>query len=473
MSIPGQTFQVNDPGLGAVPEAINAPLFLGVCSAGVVGQLYALSRINDAVSQLGQGPLVESVCTALGTPGGGGPVYCVPLNGSIAGTAGTMTRTAGSGTGTCTCTGTPYDGYEVQVSITKAGALGAAEFNYSLDDGYTQSDTLVVPTGGTYVIPSTGLTLTFTGTFAVGDRLEADCVAPFYNATDLAAGINAVLASNVEFAYPVLTGEAATTSAGVALAAALAAHTGTFFNGYRYVRAMIAAGRSVEATAITDYASFASTRVLVTYGRCDVVTRKPIAGWGYPNRSIVDVVAARAAASLISTDLGRVAAGNIDGVLAISHDERLNEILDAKRFTTMCTIQGRNGFFITQGRLFSNPGSDYRYWQHGRCVDVACDTAYKMQLPMLNSSTRTKPDGKIDEGDAGRYEEPVRDALKANLLEPDSAEGTKGHVTSVTYDIDRTNNLRDTDTMMTTVGVMPRGYVKHILTQIGMTANGG
>lgn len=473
MSIPGQTFQVNDPGLGAVPEAVNSPIFFGVCSGGVVNQLYSFTQTQDAASQLLEGPLSEAVCQTLGTPGAGGPVYAVPVNASVAGSVGSMSRTAGTGSATVACAGTPNDGYEVQVLLTKAGALGAAEFTYSLDDGYTQSDPLVVPTGGTYVMPKTGLTLTFTGTFVVGDRFEADCVAPFYSANDIANAMAAVLATGIEFAYPVLTGEAPTTVAGVAIAAAMASQCGTLFNSFRFVRAMMAAGRSVQATAITDYASFASTRMLVTYGRCDVRTRKPIPGWGFPNRPIVDVVAARAAASLISTDLGRLKDGPIDGVMAISHDEALNPLMDAKNFTTMRTWQGRRGFFITHGRLMSNPGSDYKYWQHGRCVDVACDTAAKMQQLIINTSTRTNSDGTIDERDAGQYESPVRDALRANLIEPDSAEGTPGHVRSVTYDIDRNNNVLGTDTLQTTVGVMPRGYVKHIVTQIGMTANAG
>lgn len=482
MSIPGQTFRILDPGLGLVPPAPNAPMFLGCCSAGTVNQLYSLSRISDVVEKLGEGPLAEAVAQTLGTPNAGGPVLAMVLAQAIAGAwvASSLTK-VGTGAGTVTGGGTPKDAYSVKVTITKSGALGAAEFTYSLDGGLTTSPTLVVPSGGVFNVPTatdqTGITLTFASTFVAGDVYSGSCTAPFYNASGIDDGVNAAIAQGADFAFMVYTGEAATCetppSSGAAIATKAGSVTDTLFNRYQFVRAIVGAGGGNESEAIAAYASFAHSRVLVTYGQCVLGSKKPFTGWGYPTRSIVDVVAARATAALISTDLGRVASGALPNILSITHDEAITETLDQKRFTTLRTLQGRPGFYITQGRFMSAPGSDYKYWQLGRCMDVACATAAAMQLNILNDDVRTNADGTLDEGDAVRYETPIEEALKVVLIDPNAANGTPGHVSETGYHIDRTNNVQTSDTLKTSVAIRPRGYIKQIVTELGYTLNVG
>jgi len=147
--------------------------------------------------------------------------------------------------------------------------------------------------------------------------------------------------------------------------------------------------------------------------------------------------------------------------------------MDAKRFITLRTHQGLQGFYITQGRLMSPVGSDYKYWQHRRCMDVACDTTYKAQLPFLNMSVRVNANGTIDERDARTFESQVKTALAGNLLDPNSAEGTPGHVSALDYKIDRANNVLSTENLKSTVAIRPRGYAKTLSTELGFSASVG
>lgn len=469
MTIPGQTFQLLDPGLPASVPGLTASLVLGTSSAGDVDTVYAFTNPKDVVDTLGQGELAEALCSTLAVAGG--PQYGVRLTGSIAGTVGTVDHT-GTGTATVVVSGAPYDGYTLKVLITKAGALGTAEFSYTLD-GITYSDVMVTPSGGSFtgIAATTGLTLTLSGTFVAGDVYAFDCTAPFYSPTDLASGIDAVLALGTEFAFMQLAGEAAATSSGKLLAAALDGHALSLFNQARFVRTMLGAGQSDKATAITDYEAVSSRNVLATYGRCGMLSSKPMPGWAIVDRSIVNPVAARAANSLISTDLGRVASGALANVVSITHDEARTPMMDDKRFTTLRTVQGRAGFYVTNGRLLSPAGSDYRYWQHGRCMDAACRTAWIAQSMFIGASVRVVGAGTLDPRDAARWEGPVRTSLAETLISPDSAEGTPGHVSAFAYNIDRTNNVLASDTVKTSVGIQPRGYTKFLYTTLSYTTN--
>lgn len=474
--IPGQTFNILDPGLPAVVPGVNAALVLGTCSAGDVNKVYSFANPKDVVDTLGQGELSEALCTMLAVSGG--PHYAVRVNGSVAGAAGAITHT-GSGSDQMALKAgavVPYDSYRVRVLVVTGGQNGACEVRYSLDGGYTYSDVLLVPVGGELVLQNTGLTLEFTAaeTFAAGDTFSFDCTAPFYGDTDVKNALDAFADSALTAAFVVLVGEAPTAAAAKTMASRLDVEAGNWFNKAHFVRTICATGRDDKATTIAEFQTFSgSTRVLGTYGQCDMSSSKPMAGWGTPRRSIVNAVAARAARSLISTDLGRVADNALPGVVAITHDEARSPMMDAKGFTTLRTMQGRTGFYITNGRLMSPPGSDYRYWQHGRVMDVACRVAWISQSTFIGASVRTVGEGTLDPRDAAKWQGPVNAALFEALMAPFTAEGTQGHVSGTLYSIDLTNNVLASDTLQSTVGIKPRGYTKFIKTQLSFTTTVG
>ena len=476
MSIPSQTLTVRDPGLALAPAAINSVLYLGRAEKGDLNTVYAFSSASDVVDTLGEGPLSEDLAYHLSIAGA--PVYAVALDGT-AGAAGAVTPTrVGTSTGTITVAGAARDAYSVIVEFTATGGLGGGDFSFSLDDGYTWSPTLLVPSGGTYTIARTGLTLTFVPgagptIFEKGDKHKFVCTAPTYGPSEINDALVAVAASGVEFALLILSGEHADANTAVTLYGQLSLGASTLMNQFRYVRVLVDAGSDDAGTTIDTFDAIArDQRMCVVYGDAVCATAKPFMGWGVPRRAAVGVVAARAGAILPSTDPARNADGPLRGVRAISHDEFRTQLMDQHGFTTLRTWQGATGFYITNARLMSPPGSDYQYLQHGRLMDIACDVTYKTQMPFMNSAFALNDDGTISALDAERWEQAVTAALTAVLIDPDNAEGTQGHVSALGYAVNRQANVAQTNNVRTKVAIRPLGYAKQITTELGFTAGG-
>jgi len=471
MPIPGETITVLDPGLGLVEPAVSTPLVYGVSSTGTADVLVSVSTLSAARTEWGQGPLVEEVCRCLSE--GGGPVLGMRSTGTTAGAAGAVTPGGGNvGTGTVTVAGAAFDAYEVMLEVTTTGDAGVGAFIFSLDDGRTYSEELTIPVGLAYAIPSTNLTLTFVPgvgpvEWSDGDVHQFDCTAPMYTTADLATSITALTADSTEWQFMILTGLNASGADAATMFGAVETHMATFAAAFRYVRCMMDAGNEATGPINVALDAVSDNRILVSYRRADVASAKAFAGFGTPQIPLVGVVGARAHKALISTDLARVASGSLTGVAAIEHDERLTEVMDSHRITTARTWLGRAGFYLTNGRLKSDAGSDFRYWQHGVIMDLACRTTYIQQQTFIGMGIRTNADGTIDERDAVRLETRVREALKEQLLRPTNAEGTSGHVSDLNYTIDRTNNIATTETLLSDVAIRPLGYAKFITTTLG------
>lgn len=487
-TIPRQELNIKDPGLGTVGQVDRNVLVLGTSSSGAVDTLRSFSKKQDVVDTFGQGPMPEDVCRILDIAGG--PVYAMRLTGSVAGASGSVTKTAiGSSTGTLAVTvGTAYDSYRVIVEITKSGTTGAGEFRYSLDyttnaedatannQGRTFSGDIVIPSGGAYIIPDTGLTITFTPGagpvfFEDGDIFRFDCTAPLYSTTELASAVTALLLTTTPFSTVVLVGEHATAAASATMFAAFNTHLTSLQSQFRFVRGIMDGGslENNRATAITAHASSQSSRISLCYGYADITSSKPIVGWGTPQRSYVGLVASRVASDKISTDSARVASGAIPGVVAIRTDEERSPLLNAANFTTMRTWQGEPGFYITQNNLRSPSGSDFQYWQHGAVMDVASTTVVKAQQPFVKRSVRVNENGTINNTEAVQMETDVQSALRSNLVDPKNEDGNKGHISDFGYAIDRENDVLGSETILTTTKIRPLGYPSIISSEIGFS----
>ncbi len=487
-TLPGQNLNILDPGLGTVGQTLRNVLVFGTCSDGDVNTLRSFSKKQDMVDEFGQGPGPEDACRILDIDGG--PVYFMKLNGSVAGASSAVTPTrVSTSTGTVAVTvGVAFDSYRVIVEITKTGGVGVGEFKYSLDfttnaedatannNGRTFSGELVIPSGGAFVIPDTGLTITFADNagpilFEDGDIHRFDCTAPLYSTTDLANAVTALLLTTTDLATVVLSGEHATAAASATMFAALSTHMVSLQSQFRFVRAIMDGGSLEDnrSTAITAHASSQSTRISLCYGYADITSSKPIVGWGTPQRSYVGLVASRVASDKISTDSARVASGSIPGVVAIRTDEERSPLLNPANFTTMRTFQGEPGFYITQNNLRSPSGSDFRNWQHGAVMDVASATVIKAQQKFIKRSVRTNDSGSINNTDALQMEKDVQSALRAALSDPKNEDGTKGHISDFGYAIDRENDILASETLITTTKIRPLGYPAIIETEIGFS----
>lgn len=487
--LPRQEITFVDPGLGTVGLTDRGTLVMGTSSIGTVDVLTSFSVKQDVVDALGQGPLPEGICRVLDIAGG--PVFGMRLNGSVAGVAGSVTKTGtASGTGTITVAGAPFDSYRVKIDITKAGVLGGGEFKYSLDftsnadagsssqnEGRTFSPTIVIPAGGSFVIPNTNLTLTFVPgsgtptTFDLGDINRFDCTAPLYSTSDLATAFTALLLTSQALRTIQLEGEHATASASATMFAALNTHLTSMETAFRFVGGIMDGGSLEDdrAAAITAHASSQSSRISLPYGYADITSSKPFTGWGTIQRTYVGLVGSRVASDLVSTDSARFDSGAVVGVVAIRTDEERSPLLNADNFTTMRTWQGQAGFYITNNNLRSSTGSDFKFWQHRALMDLGSDIVIKAQQSFIKRAIPVNEDGTIKNTAALKMEADVQNQLQAGLMSPKDAEGNKGHISDFGYSIDRTTNLLTSETLNTTTKIRPKGYASVISSTIGFS----
>lgn len=473
MPIPGQTFTLPENGLGLSAAAVTRPIVLGTSSAGTVNVRTSVTQPQQVIDSFGQGPMPEAACRILKTAGG--PIDVCKLTGSVVGTTSAVTATpVGAGTGTITLGGAPNDMYDATIEITVTGTVATGAFRFSLDGGNTYSQEYTIPSGGTFLIPNTGITLTFVPGagptfFQDGDLHTWTSVAPHYNATDVSNAVTALLADPGEFAYMLFTGWETSAANAATMFAAIDTHLTSFENIYRYVRAIMSAGNDTEANVITAWAASASNRISVMHGTADVVSGKGFEGWGSPAMQTSTLLAARAAKALLSEDPGRVKSGALVGASNPSHDEYLNEQLDQHKIGTVRTYAKKEGLFITNAWLKSSAGSDYRYWQHGRVMDTACDEVYQKQLLFISSEPRTNSDGTVYELDARAFETDVENGLRNKLTRPNNASGRPGHASDLSYTLDRTVDLLATQTIESNFAVRPLGYPKQINTTLGFS----
>jgi hypothetical protein len=482
-ALPSQELTIQDPGMGLAPSTDAAPVFVGGCTSGTANTVYSFGRISDVVETLGQGPLVEDVCFALQKAGG--PIVAIKSATSVSAsnTAVTPTR-IGTSTGTITVAGTAADSYAVKVKIIASGTLGAGTFQYSLDGGRTYSPTITIPSGGTYALASTGLTLTFVpgagaAYYDVGDVHAFSTTAASFNATDLSSVITALKTDGRLFPFIALCGDFGAAASGALVGAAFDTHLESFATLYKYVAGIMGAGFTTDAAGTASaWSSVTTKRYMRSYGKVWVASAKPLMGMGYVRKPVATVLAVRAMTELISTHLGRVKSGPISGIApnsdefgaAVDHDEYNSEGMDANGFATLRTWPGRKGWYITRGRIAAPVGSDFTDWHYRRCMDVACTVTQQTLLEYVNSTAIANADGTIAEGDARRIEGDTDAQLSIALLEPKNAEGNKGHVSAASAAVDRTNNALQSKTLQAQVSVRSLAYLEKQKILIGYVA---
>lgn len=577
-----------DGSLGIVPtNTTGIHVKLGACSAGIPNQIYSFTSVQDVKQSLGTGKLVNAMSTALDIAGG--PILAMKLSTSVAGSFSSiqslLQQTPVVSDGVLSLAGSvPLDDYIAIVKIVRSGKVGTAPyptFVYSLDNGLTYSSEIVIPTGGVYAIPQTGITLTFSsganGMFK-DDQWSFTTTAATWNNSDLSTALTALLADSRTWGFIHVVGVADSTIASTAASYMtiaqsneryvhivleardmnmIATLTGTaltfpvtFTGGetlklqysndfgvtytalttftatatsYANIAALVAAlntqaftkgqftvsnvgnalvfstlsvkgqiALKVDATStaltllgftanqvgqgeledtwmnslITSFNSFVSDRVVVFAGTADIYSS---ATRSYAIRSGAWVMTGREALVPIQEDLGYVGRGPLPLILAsditngkygIYHDEQAKPGLDAARFSTLRTFRGLPGFYITNGRTFATPGSDFTYLQFRRVIDQAATLLDIIAKQFINYQVRVNPDGTISAIDAGGIEDKCSTFLYAGL---------KDNVVALSVKVDRTINVTATSKLKITASIRPFGYTKFIDLVVGFT----
>jgi len=360
--------------------------------------------------------------------------------------------------------GAPLDAWSLRVKGTRAGGVGAGAFRFSLDGGDVYSDEIAYPSGLSYAIPGSGLTLTFSGNLAVGDLFSAECSAPTWSNGDLATALDAVIASTSSYSIVHVCGpQDATTFATVATKAASAESLKKFL-----FFVIEAAGQTANQTnaqwsaaLVSTFANSTDKRIGLCAMECELtsVINQPQAGRTM-RRPLAWALAARAGSIPISEDVGRVASGPLLGVTKIYQLDQA-ETLDAAGFSTAFTLEDEPGFFGS-GRLKSPSGSDYQLWQDIRLINEVMRVGYKGQTKYLGDALRVRTEaagdyaaGTIDPGDAQTVEAYLDGLLRDALLTP-------GYATAVRAIVDRTVNLITQKLLKVKYEATPLGTIRTI-----------
>lgn len=386
-------------------------------------------------------------------------VYAIALTGVI-------TRT---GTGTATLlnntTFEALDRFDLQTRIATAGTLGTGVFQYSLDGGDNFSPNTLIPGSGVYVIPNSGIQLTFSGTFVATDVYSATITGPSCANQDVVDALNALKVDPRTWfmVHVVVTPTSAANAASLAAAvdAILAAMEGVF----RYVGGLTECpqdsdigGSNTDATAITAFASYGNTRMSVAIG--DLELTSLLTGRS-ERRNVAWPYGARLASIAPGEDAGWIGRGPLPGVSSLKRDEAATPGLNDQRFVTATTMIGKQGFYITEPKTMAPTGSDFYLMQFRRVIDIVATTARAALLFYLGKSVRVdKVTGFIDPKDADAIEAKVLAQIKAAVV-------ATGDASDATFKLNRQVNLLSTSTQPTTTRVIPLAYLKQIQNDLG------
>lgn len=401
-------------------------------------------------------------------------------------TDGTVTFSGTGFNGLTISSVSPVDAYNLVVTCTAAGVLGAAQFTYSLDNGNTVSGAILVPASGKYVIPNTGLLLTFSsGPLAAGEAWSCAVTAASYSTTDLTNAVNAALADTRTWGFVHVVGPAATVAGAATVLATLDSLLATAAGQFRYARGIIEVPVDTDANILAAFAASSSLRVNACPGFCYSVSplngRQQLVSSAWP-------FAARAGAIPLSEDVGRVASGALTGVsltaanaaLPKQRDESATPGLDAGRFSVLTSITGRQGVYFTSSRFMAPAGSDYTYWPNGRVMDEACRVSRNTLLNYVNTQIRVNglqaagnpgdpgSPGTILEKEARGIEGRVDNDIRDSLIRRDPQDAN-----DVAVVVSRTQNVLSTSTLPVSVRVQPNAYARFITENIGFAVSLG
>lgn len=467
MSNPDVVISLVDNASAIIPSlTVDTHLKIGACSLGTTNAIYSFTREEDVRAELGAGPLVEAGIDALKVAGG--PVFLQKVNASVAGSSGSVTQSGGGPL--MTVTGASVDDFQGIVRITKGGAVGTAEFQYSLDGGDTWGSTIVTAT--TYPVPGSGLSLGFpAGTYVLDETYTWTSSAPYYVADDLNAAFAALWVDPREWLFVHVIGKAATAADSASMVAVVQSQLDSAVaTKYRYTEAIVEMADASDGDLGTAFSAVVAPRVMAAAGYCELLSgvsgryyKRP-AAWPVASRA---AKVARAPRVGIATHLGRTRPDGRGGALqhirpvgGLYRDEERTPGLDALRFTTLRTIVGKAGYFVTRPRMMAAAGSDFGFWHDRLVIDKACRIMRAKLLDYLNDDVEVTGAGTIDELAARRIEGDLFAALRDLMVSTEN-------VVRASIMVDRANVMTSTHKLRGDVRLRKRSYLEDIDFSIG------
>lgn len=473
MTLSGFTATRTDGGLGLPSSDPNRFLYVLYAAGATVNTLHEGIASSTAARAIGSGWGIDAVCHKLDVDGGQ-----VDILTSAAATAASNGAVTASGTGaTVTVAGTAIYPVVCVIYIRLGGALGTGRFQYTLDGGRTLSGVLTIPTGGTYLLGSSGITATFAaGTYVVSETYSFTCVPACPTVANLEEAFAVALASDREWGCVVWCARIATCAGAATMGAAVAALHADLEDTGRYSRALIDAGAEARSAAATAWASGATSSYLhVVHGRVPIRLGTGSVAYKVPLMPYLAEFARRAAKVKFSTNPAWVGLKNDKGLLRIGLPEEDDfadgEVLTPLKLIGPRTYPGKGKTVLPSNAFtFSADGSDYTTLQRGRVVDEMSKICRDGLMPYVNSTLRVARDGSghVASEEAALIDTEINEQLDRLLENGTTDRGTIGHVSGVTFATDQTNDFLSTNTLQGSCSGVPLGDAFYVNITIGL-----
>lgn len=473
MTLPGQTITRTDGGLGLAGDAANVFLYVGP-TAGTANTITRYSSSSKLKAVHGNGITAQMACWKLDHEGGSVDVLCTAA--SVAAVSSAVTQT-GSGPAV-TLSGTALLPTAATIEITRGGTLGVGAFAYTLD-GETWVENITLPAGGTYAIPSLGVTATFAaGTHVVGTTHAFTTTPAECNLTNLQAAWAVALLADTEWSVITFCGYPASASAAATIAAGIITLMSQYEATFRYGGAIVSCGNDTEANVLAQFATVQSISLMREHGTCQYYVGTKVPGWQWPVLPYVGEKARLCARVSPATNPAWVGLDDdvkVSLIKSPSFDEfKEGETLHDAKINTMRTYAKRRGIFPTNALLASGAGSDYRYWQWLRVINIFSTTVEAEQQNFINRSVRTLTSGTaeeigcIDPRDAATLQKDVKAALDV-ALKKKTSEGLPQYCSGYSYSINLTNKILSTRELQSSGRIGPLANIEQVTTEIGFS----
>ncbi len=403
-------------------------------------------------------------------------------------TAGTVAHPTGAGPAVPTMTASPLDNYNVVATILTSGALGTATFQYSLDNGEsaldgngTTSSEIISAGSGVYVIPDSGVVLTFAGALNGDDTYTFKAAGPSCSSyTSAITALTTTYLAQATYAMASIVQMPHSASGWATDAATLQTARTTLFNSGVYMRFLSEAPSvgSVFVTGSTLTVDTADTSAVLIAARANVSAAGVLVGAGdcllaspltglVLRRSAMWIAAARASSVEASQNLGFVGLGGVTGVVYLFHNETATPGLDAAGFTSLRQINGVPGFYITDAHTCSLSTSDYYPFTNARVIDIGCTVTRANALPLINSkvptTTRGANPGVITEKKAQQIEGQIGGALVVVMVDTQPQNAVAASAV-----VDREHNILADGNLIIAVAIQPFAYARTVTVYIGL-----
>ena len=487
MSVPNVSIQKVDFQTGSTaPSPTGIAVVIAGAQSGPFNTPQSFARDGDAYTLFGPAPLVEAVSEIIAEPNSSPPVAIRATTSTVAsyeaidatGMTGSCVPTAGAAV--------PTDNYPVIVTFTKSGAIGAAglQYTFSLDGGNSTSAPQPLPTGSapiTLTIPnfsrggSPGVSFSLAaGSVNAGDFFRCLTQQAKLNDTDLATSLEALRTSTLPYEAILIDEEAGTGTTGLVDAWLSArelegkfklAFLNTRLKNQKYVGNGTVETEAAYATAMATLTSQQAPSIRLTQCADGSAVESTLTGLLLPRPAAFKVVAKTMPIGL-GVEPAYVALGSlVDSIIVDSngnpayHNEAFFQNLDQLMLTTLRSLDGETGVFITNGRIFSQVGSDFVLIPQARTMNRACELSFQILQKQLSRGVGKKP---VDPNSGKVYILETDAQSIDGLVNPVIQNALNNQVQAVKYTTARDDDLSNQagSTVHGTIAVVSLAYIK-------------